>query len=83
MKAERKVQIVMSGKSTPSQPNVKVSSLLQTSHPLPEQWTLVKEWHIERRSPSEDWRTLANSHISHMYRQMKESIEQHPDALLH
>ena len=76
----------MSGKSTPvtpSQPNVNVSSLLQTSHPLPEQWTLVKEWHIETRSPSEDWRTLANSHISHMYRQMKESIEQHPDALLH
>lgn len=73
----------MSGKSTPSQANIKVSSLIQTNHPLPEQWTLVNEWHIEKRSPFEDWRSLANSQIIHLYKQMKESVEQHPNALLH
>ena len=73
----------MSGKGTPSQTNIKVSSLVQTNHRLPEQWTLVKEWHIEKRSPFEDWRTLANTQITQMYKQMKKSIEEHPDALLH
>ena len=73
----------MSEKSTPSPSNIKATSLIKTNNPLPEQWTLVNEWHIEKRSPLEDWRPLTNSQITHMYKQMKASIEQHPKALLH
>ena len=58
-----------------------VTQLRKTDLPLPEQWTLVKDWHIEKRRPCEDWRPLANSQIAHMYQQMKTSIEEHPNAL--
>lgn len=69
-------------KSSPPPSNINVNSLIQANLPLPEQWTLVKEWHIEKRSPFEGWRSLANSQIDNMYAQMKTSIEEHPNALL-
>lgn len=71
----------MSQSSSPSPTNINVNSLIKVNQPLPEQWTLVKDWHIEKRSPFEDWRPLANSQIAHMYQQMKTSIEEHPNAL--
>ena len=72
-----------STKSSPSQANnINVNRLIQVNNPLPEQWTLVKEWHIEKRSPFEGWRSLANTQIAQMYEQMKTSIEEHPNALL-
>lgn len=58
------------------------SGLLRINKPLPEQWTLVKDWHMERREPFESWRSLANSQITRMYREMEKSIDDHPKALL-
>lgn len=72
----------MSNTSSPSPPIINVKSLIRTNSTLPEQWTLVKEWHIEKRSPYEDWRYLANSQIQHLHEKMKASLEQHPNALL-
>lgn len=61
---------------------INVKSLIQRNSTLPEQWTLVKEWHMEKRSPYEDWRCMANSQIQHLHEKMKASIEQYPNALL-
>ena len=71
----------MSQSSSPSPTNININSLIKVNQQLPEQWTLVKDWHIEKRRPCEDWRPLANSQIAHMYQQMKTSIEEHPNAL--
>ena len=57
-------------------------NIMQVSDPLPEQWTLVKEWHMERRGPFECWRSLTNSQIDQLYKQMEQSVKQHPSALM-
>lgn len=57
-------------------------NIMQVNDPLPEQWTLVKEWHMERREPFESWRSLTNSQIDQLHKQMVQSVKQHPSALM-
>lgn len=73
----------MSSISPCSSPNYAISKdrvLGKSDGPLPEHWTLVKEWNIERRQPFESWRSLANSQMLHMHQELSKSLQRHPNA---
>ena len=73
----------MSRSSARSSPNDAFSkNIMQVNDPLPEQWTLVKEWHMERREPFESWRSVTNSQIDQLYKQMTQSVAEHPSVLM-
>lgn len=67
--------------SSPCYPISQARVLGKTDGPLPEQWTLVKEWNMERRQPFESWRSLANSQILHMNDEFARSLQRYPNAL--
>lgn len=68
--------------SARSTPNYDIGkNVANVGDPLPEQWTLVKQWHMERREPFESWRSLTNSQIDHLYKQMMQSVAEHPSVL--
>lgn len=57
-------------------------NVMQVNQPLPEQWTLVKEWHMEKREPFESWRSLTISQINQLHKKMAQSMTEYPSALM-
>ncbi|XP_078603030.1 uncharacterized protein LOC144877036 isoform X1 [Branchiostoma floridae x Branchiostoma japonicum] len=45
---------------------------------LPEQWSLVEQWHMERREPVELWRSSVSNQISNLKNRLSKSLHDFP-----
>ncbi|XP_078682523.1 uncharacterized protein LOC144916956 [Branchiostoma floridae x Branchiostoma belcheri] len=45
---------------------------------LPEQWSLVEQWHMERREPVELWRSSVSNQLSNLKNRLTKSLHDFP-----
>ncbi|CAH1268583.1 Hypp3911 [Branchiostoma lanceolatum] len=45
---------------------------------LPEQWSLVEQWHMERREPVELWRSSVSNQLSNLKNRLSKSLHDFP-----